>query len=414
MGALEGRPYIVSWNLTKRCNLSCPHCYIEALNAPSTELTNSEAKFVIDELSYLNSRLMLVLSGGEPMLRSDIFDTVEYASQAGFITVLGSNGTLLTAENLRLLKEAGLKGVGISVDSTVPGSHDSFRGLSGAWELSVNALRAALETGLETQMDVTLTDKNWNEIDGFVELGVALGARAVNFFFLVCTGRAMSTDIATKNYDPAIAHIARLSSKERRLMVRARCAPHVYRILHRDGLPVSEGTRGCLAGRSYMRIDPEGNVTPCPYMPLSIGNVKETSLTSIWENSPVLQQLRQGAYKGRCGVCEYGELCGGCRARALVKNDDLMDEDALCSYEPSGGGAIRLDDTLKTDFMWEEKARERIKKIPIFMRGMITRVIEARAREKGVSTITSEFIDEIKEKGYPGMHGNHGRQKEDI
>ncbi len=426
MGALEDKPYIVSWNLTKRCNLSCPHCYLEAdsdlqnphseLSPPplpsplegegwvgGNELTESEAKFVIDELSYLNSRLMLVLSGGEPMLRKDIFDIVEYASQAGFITVLGSNGTLLTRESIKFLRAAGLKGAGISIDSTVPESHDSFRGLSGAWELSVSALRAAREAGLETQLDVTLTDQNWREIDNFVELGVDLGARAVNFFFLVCTGRAMSTNISTENYDSAIQHIAKLSSGERRLMVRARCAPHVYRILHQDGFPIPEGTRGCLAGRAYMRIDPEGNVTPCPYMPLAIGNIKENSLTPLWEDAPMLKLLRQGSYKGRCGACEYGEICGGCRARALVKKGDPMEEDPLCAYKPSGRDAIVLSDTFKTDLLWEEKAKDRIKKIPIFMSGMITRVIEAKARERGISVITSELIDELRSHSYTGL-----------
>ena len=407
MGALEDKPYIVSWNLTKRCNLLCPHCYIEALNAPAPELSESEAQFVIDELSYLNSKLMLVLSGGEPMLRRDIFDLVEYASQAGFIVVLGSNGTLLTAENLRLLKDAGLRGMGISIDSTIDASHDSFRGLQGAHELSISALKIGREMGIETQLDVTLTDKNWKEVDDFIELGVELGAKAVNFFFLVCTGRAMRTDISTDNYDRAIAYIAQKSSRERRLMVRARCAPHVYRILYQEGFPVPGGTKGCLAGRSYMRIDPEGNVTPCPYMPVSIGNIKERSLASIWEDSPVLRQLRSGAYKGRCGACEFGEICGGCRARALVRKDDLMEEDPLCTYEPTGKTAVTLGDAFTSDLLWDERAKERMKKIPVFMRGMITRVIEKKAQERGVTMITSEFIDEIKTQGYPGMHRNH-------
>ncbi len=407
MGALEDKPYIVSWNLTRRCNLLCPHCYLDAAAAPSNELTESEAKFVVDELSYLNNKLMLVLSGGESMLRKDIFEIVEYASQAGFIVVLGSNGTLLTDESLKLLKEAGLRGMGISIDSSVPEYHDSFRGMRGAWELSVSALRSARGMGFETQLDVTLTDQNWSQIDDFIELGVDLGARAVNFFFLVCVGRAMRTNISTENYDSALTRIAGLFSKERRLMVRARCAPHIYRILYQQGFAVSEGTRGCLAGRSYMRIDPEGNVTPCPYMPLIVGNIKERSLASIWDGSPILNRLRNGNYKGRCGECEFGEICGGCRARALAHCDDLMEEDLLCGYKPSGKGSVVLDDTLKTDLAWEEKAKERIKKIPIFMRGMIMKVIETKAREKGVGIITSEFIDEIKTKGYPGMHRNH-------
>jgi radical SAM protein with 4Fe4S-binding SPASM domain len=404
MEALENKPYIVSWNLTRRCNLLCPHCYMEAVGTPSPELTESEAKLVIDELSYLNNKLMLVLSGGEPMLRRDIFDIVEYAAQAGFITVMGSNGTLLTPEHIRSLKNAGLRGVGISIDSVDPDAHDSFRGLKGAWELSVSALRSAKEAGLETQLDITLTDGNWREIDRFVEFGAGLGARAANFFFLVCTGRAMRTTIATENYDAALKRIAAVSSKERRLMVRARCAPHIYRMLHQDGFPLPAGTRGCLAGRSYLRIDPEGNVSPCPYMSLPVGNIKERSLTSIWEDSRILQQLRRGAYTGRCGACEYRDVCGGCRARALANTGELLGEDPLCAYVPSGGDAVPLADTLPTELVWEERAQERIKRIPVFMRGMITRMIETKARERGIGVITSELIDELKTHGSPGKH----------
>lgn len=400
MSRLEEKPYIVSWNLTSRCNLLCPHCYIEADERAGKELTGKEAMFVIDELSYLNNQLMLVLSGGEPMLRDDIFDIVEYASQSGFITVLGSNGTLLTREKLWKLKDAGLKGIGISIDSIFRGNHDSFRGLEGAWELSMSALASSREVGLETQLDVTLTDSNVEEIDEFIELGVTMGAKAVNFFFLVCTGRAMKTDITTKNYDSALRQIARRTSKERRLMVRARCAPHIYRLMHGDSFPIQRGMRGCLAGRSYMRIDPEGNITPCPYMPLVVGNIKHVSLTTIWEESSVLKLLREGTCKGRCGVCEFIEICGGCRARALAEKGDVMEEDTLCTYMPEGKDKIELNDHFESELMWHEDAKERIKKVPLFMQGVILKMIESRARQLGISVISSEFLDRMKSDGY--------------
>ena len=222
--------------MKRKCNLSCPHCYIDAhpgLNsAHENEITWDDAQSVINTLSSLNNNLMLILSGGEPMLREDIFDIVHSASSAGLIVVLGSNGTLLTRNSLKMLKDAGLMGVGISIDSTGSLHHDSFRGFKGAWNLSVSALRFSREAGLETQVDVTLTNQNCSEVDDFVELGVSMGAKAVNFFFLVCTGRAMRTDISTENYDVVLNKIAKISMNERRLMVRARCAPHFYRILY--------------------------------------------------------------------------------------------------------------------------------------------------------------------------------------
>jgi len=203
-------PYIVSWNVTQRCNLSCPHCYIDACSATDNELSTEEARFVIDELSYLNKHLMLVLSGGEPMLRQDIFHIVEYASEAGIIVVMGSNGTLLTEENLLDLSRAGLRGIGISIDSTNAKKHDQFRGINGSWDLSINAILKANYAGLETQMDVTLTDQNWEEIDSFISLGKDLGVKAVNFFFLICTGRALKTNISTQNYARALQRITEL------------------------------------------------------------------------------------------------------------------------------------------------------------------------------------------------------------
>ena len=406
---MEFRPYLVSWNLTKKCNLSCPHCYIDSSNTAdfdmkgtkNPELTTGEARFVIDELFRLNSYLMLVLSGGEPVLRSDIFEIVEYASRRGFITVMGSNGTLLTEQNLKGLKQAGLRGLGVSIDSTRAQSHDSFRGLEGGWERSTGAIRSARALGIEVQMDVTLTDRNVDEIEGFVDLGFSLSAKAVNFFFLVCTGRAMKTEITTSNYELALRRIAKFSSREKRLMVRARCAPHVYRLLHEEGVDIPEGTRGCLAGRHYLRIDPEGNVTPCPYMPVKVGNLKETSLEKIWEESPQLRQLREGTYGGRCGLCEYAEICGGCRARAFVEKDDLMDEDPLCSYTPSGRKKCDRAGGFHQELQWDEKAKERMNGIPPFMKGMIVRMIEAKAKERGMGFITSEFIDELKNRFKP-------------
>lgn len=406
MGAIENRPYIVSWNLTKRCNLLCPHCYLDcASDNGEPELSRKEANFVMDGLSCLNSRLMLVLSGGEPLLREDIFEIVEYASKEGFITVLGSNGTLLTGENIRMLRDAGLKGIGVSIDSPRPSYHDSFRGLEGAWELSVNALIQAREEGIETQIDVSLTDANCGDVEDFVEFGAEMGARAVNFFFLVCTGRAMKTDISTSSYETALRRIARISSGERRLMVRARCAPHIYRILYEGGVSIPGGTRGCLAGRHYMRIDPAGNVTPCPYMSVTVGNIREQSLTAIWEESPYLKALREGKYGGRCGLCEYAEICGGCRARAMAEKGSFMEEDSLCSYVPSGGKEIRLEETFKSDLKWDENAKARILKVPFFMQGMIIGMVESVARKRGMEFITPELIDELKARGYGRGHG---------
>ncbi len=402
MGSVEERPYLVSWNLTRRCNLSCPHCYLDAGGRSHSELTTDEANRVLQDLAALNPSLMLVLTGGEPLLREDLPDLIEEASRTGFLTVLGSNGTLLTQDILKDFKEAGLKGLGVSIDSVESADHDAFRGRAGAWEQAVHALRRAREVGIETQLDVTLTDANWEGIDRFVDLGVSLKARAVNFFFLVCTGRAARTAIATDHYEEALKRIAKASLQERRLMVRARCAPHIYRLLYEGGCRIPEGTRGCLAGRSYLRIDPEGNVTPCPYMPLSVGNVREKPLSAIWREAPELQRLREAQYAGRCGPCEYADLCGGCRARAFSAKGSFLEEDPLCRYQPRGGERVALHEAFRGDLQWTEEAKERIKRVPFFMQGIITRIIESKAQERGVNLVTAGLLDEIKGIGHPG------------
>lgn len=360
------------------------------------ELTIDEARFVIDELGAINNHLMLILTGGEPMLRKDIFDIVEYSSRAGFITVMGSNGTLLTDKNLPALKDAGLRGLGISIDSVSSGCHDSFRGLKDSWDYSTYALRSARKIGIETQMDVTLTDKNSSDIEKFIELGASLGVKTVNFFFLVCTGRAMKTDITGYNYEAAIKKIAELSRMETRLMVRARCAPHIYRIMHENGTDLPSGTRGCLAGRHYMRIDPHGNITPCPYMSVSVGNIRDTRISDIWSGNNLLKQLREGSYKGKCGECEYTDICGGCRARAVVEKNDIMEEDSLCTHTPDCKNKISPSGGVETDLWWDEAAKERIKNVPVFMQGIVTKVIEKKARDMRIESISSDFIDKFK------------------
>lgn len=368
------------------------------------ELTTDEARLVIDELSYLNRNIMLVLSGGEPMLRDDIYEIISYAKGRGFIVVMGSNGTLIE-EELGLLRDAGLRGLGISIDSIVPSRHDSFRGMNGAWEASYHSLRRARELGIETQMDVTLTDANHHEIDEFVELGSELKVKALNFFFLVCTGRARRTDISTRNYHNALRKIVELSLSEKRLMVRARCAPHIYRLMYESGARFSRGMKGCLAGRHYMRISPEGYVTPCPYMDIKAGDLRNNSILEIWKNSSLMVSLRNEEYTGRCGACEYHFICGGCRARAYAESGNIMGDDPLCDYIPSGK-KVEEGDSFRSTLQWEEAARRRIERIPLFMRGMIVRMIETKAKEQGIEVITSDFIDELK------MHtmGIHSRK----
>jgi radical SAM protein with 4Fe4S-binding SPASM domain len=288
---------------------------------------------------------MLILSGGEPLMRKDIYDLAAYASGKGMMVVLGSNGILLNDRIARKLKEKGITGVSISLDSLNPGIHDRIRSCSGAWDSAVKAIRICRDHGLSVQINTVVTQENHEELPELADYAKAIGAKVFSPFFLVCTGRGEKlTDITPEQYENILSFIEASQDKYNGMMIRPRCAPTFRRILYQNkpGSPLLKLDTGrCMAGTSYCRITPGGEVTPCPYMPLSAGNVREENFQDLWENSTVLKPLRYSSLKGKCGYCEFRLLCGGCRARAFASCNDSMGEDPWCSYTPKGGDVIR-------------------------------------------------------------------------
>ncbi len=404
MADLELKPYLISFSVTARCDLSCPHCFMDA-GSSQEELGFEEIERILTEVARFSPYSMLILTGGEPLLRKDIYSLVELASRLGFVTVLGTSGRFLSRDAAERLSERGLKGVSVSVDSVSPGYHDSFRGSPGSWERALEALRISRELGIDTQMNVTLTDRNADQVEELVELGVELRVRAVNFFFIVCTGRAARSFISVETYGELLRRIAELSLREKRLIVRARCAPHAFRFFPQEGIPVGGGTRGCPAGRFYVRIDHQGVLYPCPYLPVSAGSLRESTFETLWRNSPLLLRLRGEDYEGRCGVCRYRLICGGCRARALTETGNLMGSDPLCDYEP-----VASEDPLPppepekdgAELRWTPEALERIERIPFFLKRIIVSLIERRAREEGLDTVTPEFLERVRRAFHDG------------
>ena len=394
-------PRLVSWNLTKRCNLRCAHCYLDADARSSTdgELTSSEGRQFIDELADLCPGAMLIFSGGEPMLRSDLGDLIAHAAQRGLLPVLGTNGVLLTDDRARELADRGLVGVGLSLDSLDPELHDVFRGMPGAWRRTVAAIEACRRDGLTVQIYTSATAENYEEIPGLIRFASYLGAVAFNLFFLVCTGRGEEmTDITPSQYESALRHLAEAQVEyEGRLMIRARCAPHFLRLIHARGEGIAAISAGCMAGTEYFRVTPEGTVTPCPYMPLTVGDLRTNSLAHIWETAPVFQQLRRPVLGGRCGECEFGALCGGCRARAFAVSGDLMAEDPWCEYQPRATPPL-LHDSVDVP-QWTAEARARLERIPAALRPMVERGITAHARSHGLTMITPEVMTELRPEG---------------
>jgi radical SAM protein with 4Fe4S-binding SPASM domain len=345
-------PLVMSWNVTRECNMKCSHCYINATEKKlSNELSTQEGKNLMDQICQV-SKPLLILSGGEPLLRSDIYELIRYGSSKGLKMGLGSNGSLIDDEVAARLKAAGIATVSISLDSHIPAQHDEFRGVAGSWEKAVNACKALRKNNVLVQVNTTLTQQNYNQIDDIMKLAEEIGVENYHLFFLVPTGRgAKLADISPQKYEDMITNTFAKVAKHK-LNVRPSCAPQFMRIAKGMGLDMRQWVRGCLAGLHYCRIYPNGDITPCPYLPIKLGNVREKSFKEIWFNSDIFKALRTpNALKGKCGACEYRSQCGGCRARAYGLSSDFIDycgdlhepaelkkdyltEDPWCVYQP--------------------------------------------------------------------------------
>jgi len=417
-------PYVISWNLTKRCNLRCAHCYLDATfrdhGAPA-ELTPEECLKTVDDLAEVNPQAVLILTGGEPLLRPDIFSLSRYAADKGFMVVLGTNGISISDSVARKLVDARVSGVGVSIDSLKPENHDNFRGLPGAWERSLKGIEALKRVGLPFQISTSITTWNLKEIGEIADFASNLGASVFNVFFLVCTGRGQDlTDITPEQYEETLKFIYSIQGKYPTMMVRPKCAPHFKRIVHEADpeSPILKGyVAACRAGTNYFRITPEGDVTPCPYMPTKVGNVREKSFKVIWETSSVFQQLRKPVYEGKCETCKYKLICGGCRARALASKGDMLNEDPWCVYEPEAGQKplVNIETAVKfgldedaadpnwQQVRWEPEAESMLDKIPFFVRPIVQKYTEAYVRKNGIPVITMELMRELKEKRMGNM-----------
>jgi radical SAM protein with 4Fe4S-binding SPASM domain len=359
--------------------------------------------------------------------------------------VFGTNGVLLREKEAKLMRQHGVLGASISLDSTDRERHDRFRRLPGAWDGAVRATRVLADEGLDFSLHMSVTDWNVGEVAAMIDLARELGAKVLNFFFLVRTGRGRAlTDIDPEAYERILTYLARAQGvgqgppgfvqrllgrapapataapfedpwstpvgRADGLLIRAKCAPHFRRILYELN-PASPLLRNyahgsCPAGKYYCRITPEGDVTPCPYMPVSAGNLRVRSFADLWRGAEVFADLRDPRLGGRCGECEFSKICGGCRCRAYATYGDYLAEDPACGYQPGahGGATIELPASmtfgLAVDYelVWEEDARARLQAIPSFARGMVVKAVEAYARGRGESRITPALLADVRSR----------------
>lgn len=325
---------IVSWMTTNRCNLTCRHCYQDARpDAVANELTTAEARTLIDQIVAAGFRVM-IFSGGEPLMRPDIYELVSYAAGRGLRPVFGTNGTLITPEVARRLKEAGACAMGISLDSADPAKHDAFRGLPGAYDATLAGMRACREAGLPFQVHTTVMEWNKDEVTRITDLVVELGGVAHYVFFLIPVGRGTFIGDTALKVAENEELLRRIMAKQLEVPIdiKPTCAPQFMRVAEQMGVP-TRFTRGCLAGDTYCIVSPEGDVRPCAYMTEVAGNVRKQPFDQIWRESELFARLRSRNYGGACGTCDYRQKCGGCRARAAYYHEgDYMAQDLYCAH----------------------------------------------------------------------------------
>jgi AdoMet-dependent heme synthase len=324
---------MIAWELTRNCNLNCIHCRASATLGPhADELSTDECRKIIDDIAGFAAPV-IILTGGEPLLREDIFDIIEYGTGKGLRLVIAINGTLLDEEKARALKDKGIQRVSMSLDGKDKGSHDSFRGVEGSFDSVMKAAAILRSVELPFQVNTTVTRLNVEDLGAIYDLVRSIGAVAWHIFLLVPVGRGeglKGKELDTKKYEEVLEWLYSVEEKNE-LEIKVTCAPHYYRIVkEKGGTPKSAG---CLAGKSFMFISHKGEAQPCGYLEMASGNVRKEGVRKVWEESPVFEQLRDlSQYTGKCGGCRYLKICGGCRARAREMFGDFLGEEPYCSY----------------------------------------------------------------------------------
>ncbi|MES0349972.1 MAG: heme b synthase [Desulfobacteria bacterium] len=340
---------LVAWEVTRNCNLSCIHCRASATLGPHLNELDTDAGLVLlDQISEVG-KPVVILTGGEPLLRSDIFQIARYGTRKGLRMVMAPNGTLITEAIATEMAEAGIQRISISLDGSTKESHDKFRQVEGAFDGALRGIERAKQAGVEFQINTTITQQNLDEIPKIQELAEKLGAVAHHIFLLVPTGRGkyiVDQEISSEQYEETLNWFYDQRDKVS-MQLKATCAPHYYRILRErtreEGKSVTfkthgldAVTRGCLGGTGFCFISHTGIVQPCGFLDLNCGDVKKKPFGVIWRESEIFKTLRDfNSLKGKCGKCEYRKVCGGCRARAHEATGDYLAEEPLCLYEPA-------------------------------------------------------------------------------
>ena len=341
MGAEKLR--IVAFEVTRRCRFNCLHCRASAVPACAgmterEELTTEQCKRILAAVAQF-SKPLIILTGGEPTERDDIYELIRYGRRAGLKMVMATCGYLINDESIVKLKEAGVTALSFSLDGASAETHDRFRQTKGAFDSAVRAAKTARKAGMRFQINTTISKLNADEFVGIAELAKRLGAYCFNPFILVPTGRGkkISDEILEPvEYEMLLNELLDIKLKSA-IEVRVTCGPQFARLCRQEKVKKLSGSPGgCMGGRGFGFISYRGDVQTCGFLDISAGNLIENDFdfAKVWVESEFLKEIRNlSGYKGNCGTCEYIGICGGCRARAYAMTGDYLAADPVCNYK---------------------------------------------------------------------------------
>lgn len=363
----SGPPRLVFWETTAGCNLECVHCRRLEVSHElmRSDLTTAEGVRLIDQIATVG-RPILVFSGGEPLMRPDLFKLAAHARDRGLMTALATNGTLIDRNLAGHIATAGFDRVSVSLDGADADTHNQLRGQPGSFERAMDALEYLRNAGVSTQINCTIARHNQHQLAGVVKLGERMGVAAVHYFLLVPVGCgeqiAEGQMLDAREVEERLLEVWHIEQGTA-LQIKATCAPHYYRVLRQQGKALRQSgghpgsrpgghppghpgnadsgrlhtvTRGCLAGTAVCFVSHDGKVFPCGYLPVAAGDVRRQDFAEIWSQSKVFADLRDpDKLSGKCGQCEFKQVCGGCRARAFYQYGDFLAEEPFCEHQPA-------------------------------------------------------------------------------
>jgi len=340
-------PQIVSYAVTKACNLNCAHCHASAREPLPNELAVEEAKKAISEMESMGTEV-IIFSGGEPLLRKDlVLNLTEQCMDLGIIPAMLTNGTLLDRKTAWELKESGMTAVGVPMDFAVPEHHDSFRNTLGSFEGSVKAIKACLDVDLTVLVTTMVLKSNFEEIPKLINFLANLGVEQVVFYDFIPVGRGKDLKdlmLSVEQRAKLLDYIYKIQEEKEMFFLISGgepLYPGAILEIHKafETSPPNKLLRqflvaakvGCHAGIHYFSLRPDGDVYPCPFLQISAGNIREQNLTKIWYTSKIFKELRnRNLLKGKCRECMHRDTCGGCRARAYAQTGDYLESDPIC------------------------------------------------------------------------------------